>query len=88
MAHKGQLGSKPIKQEQVVLALMPLKEEMVELPHKSKAGVFVRYQVQCCPKKDSRNDICHGGQLSFKMVLDIPSHTNTCWCAALTIILS
>jgi hypothetical protein len=45
MAHAGQLGSNAIKPEQVVIALMPVKEETIEWPHKSKPGVMVKYQV-------------------------------------------
>ena len=68
MVHAGQLGSKPIKPEQVVLALMPVKEETVEQPHKSKPGVMVKYQVRHCPRKDSCKDVCLGqrGRIEFQ----------------------
>ena len=68
ITHAGQLGSKPIKPEQVVLALMPMKEETVERPHKLKPGVMVKYQVRHCPRKDSCKDVCQGqrGRIEFQ----------------------
>jgi hypothetical protein len=68
MAHTGQFGSKTIKPEQVVLALMLMKEETVEWPHESKPGVMVKYQVRCCLRKDSCKDLCQGqrGRIEFQ----------------------